>query len=56
MTPEQIEVAARKLCELRGWKWSPFWDVHLSEVVVARIEQRKRNDVDEAIKYALEQK
>lgn len=49
MTPEQLEIAARKLCELRG---EP--NDGLAEEI-ARHQIRMTHEINEAIKYALEQ-
>ena len=52
MTPEQIEVAARKLCELREWE---ITEVNLAHAR-STLQLHLARPAVQAIKYALEQK
>jgi len=55
MTPEQIEVAARKLCELLQYPATDT-EIKLSRHEIERRLKRAPDEIDQAIKYALEQK
>ena len=57
MTPEQLEAAARKLCEIRGWDWRE--DVSLEgrklemALDVAKWEIRAYLEIQEAIQWTV---
>ena len=56
LTEEQLEVAARKLCEMRGWENpEPIW-ITLSVAEIQKYLKRNQHQIAAAIAFAVGEK